>query len=106
MFLLSFKRKRHIDTCGTLGLAAETLLTNGAKRVLAIVTHGIFSGSAVDKINNSKLEQVVASNTIPHKDKQAKCAKIKTIDISGVLAEAIRRTHNGESVSYLFEHEA
>jgi len=93
------------DTCGTLGKAAEILLEAGAKRVLAIVTHGIFSGSAVDKINESRLEQVVASNTIPHKDKQAKCSKIKTIDISGVLAEAIRRTHNGESVSYLFEHD-
>jgi len=94
------------DTCGTLGLAAEVLLANGAKRVLAIVTHGIFSGNAVAKINASKLEQVVASNTIPHKDKQAECPKLKTIDISGVLAEAIRRTHNGESVSYLFENDA
>lgn len=92
------------DTCGTLILAAETLLASGATRVLAIVTHGIFSGSAVEKINNSRLQAVIASNTIPHADKQAKCDKIKTIDISAILAEAIRRTHNGESVSFLFEN--
>jgi ribose-phosphate pyrophosphokinase len=92
------------DTCGTLALAATTLLQNGAAKVMAIVTHGIFSGDALDKINNSNLESVVASNSIPHEDKKEKCTKIKTIDISYTLAEAIRRTHNGESVSYLFDH--
>jgi hypothetical protein len=60
------------DTCGTLGMAAEVLLENGASRVLAIVTHGIFSGAACDKINRSRLESVVASNTIPHADKQVR----------------------------------
>ena len=60
------------DTCGTLGMAADVLLENGASRVLAIVTHGIFSGSALDKINKSRLEAVVASNTIPHSDKQVR----------------------------------
>lgn len=92
------------DTCGTLILAAETLLQSGAKRVIAIVTHGIFSGDAVEKLNRGRLEAVMASNTIPLDQKQAGCTKIKTVDISAILAEAIRRTHNGESVSHLFEN--
>ena len=58
------------DTCGTLGRAADVLLEHGASKVMAIVTHGIFSGSALEKINKSRLESVVASNTIPHADKQ------------------------------------
>jgi len=92
------------DTCGTLGLAATTLIDNGARNVYAIVTHGILSGKACDVINNSVLTKVIVTNTIPHDDKKDLCSKIDTIDISATLAEAIRRTHNGESVSYLFSH--
>jgi len=92
------------DTCGTLVMAAKVLLDNKAKKVIAIVTHGIFSGNAIEKLNDSQLESIVACNTIPHQDKQEKCKRIKTIDVSYTLAEAIRRTHNGESVSYLFDH--
>lgn len=92
------------DTCGTICKAAETLLENGAKEVYAILTHGIFSGNAVDKINASKLKEVIVTNTVPHAEKKANCSKIKTIDVAPILAEAVRRTHNGESVSYLFSH--
>lgn len=92
------------DTCGTLVKAADTLLAHGAKRVLAIVTHGILSGNAVENINNGKLDSVVCTNTIPFEDKMKQCAKLKQIDVSPTLAEAIRRLHNGESVSYLFTH--
>lgn len=92
------------DTCGTLALAAQTLLDHGAAKVYAMVTHGILSGKAISVINDSVLEQVVVTNTIPHEEKQAVCPKIKTIDISATLSEAIRRTHNGESISYLFSH--
>ncbi|CAG8646840.1 6401_t:CDS:2 [Ambispora gerdemannii] len=92
------------DTCGTLALAASTLKENGATKVLAIVAHGILSGKAIEVINKSCLERVVVTNTIPHDDKKAVCPKIHTIDISATLAEAIRRTHNGESVSFLFSH--
>ncbi|KAI9140686.1 ribose-phosphate pyrophosphokinase [Paraphysoderma sedebokerense] len=92
------------DTCGTLGLAAKTLIEHGASKVYAIVTHGILSGKAADVIMNSPLEGVIVTNTIPHEEKKSKCPKLKTIDISATLAEAIRRTHNGESVSYLFTH--
>ncbi|ODV93031.1 hypothetical protein PACTADRAFT_52201 [Pachysolen tannophilus NRRL Y-2460] len=92
------------DTCGTLAKAAEILLENGAKSVIAIVTHGILSGNAITNINNSKLDRVVCTNTVPFEEKLKKCSKLDTIDISGVLAESIRRLHNGESISYLFRN--
>ena len=75
------------DTCGTLSLAAKTLKQNGATKVYAIVAHGILSGKAIDVINNSVLEKLVVTNTIPHEDKKAICEKIDTIDISPTLAE-------------------
>jgi len=92
------------DTCGTLVKAADTLSAHGANEVVAIVTHGIFSGDAIDRLNKSKLTKVICTNSIPQEANIAACPKLKLIDISATLAEAIRRTHNGESVSYLFEH--
>jgi ribose-phosphate pyrophosphokinase len=92
------------DTCGTLALAAETLLENGALAIYAMVTHGVLSGYALETIGQSVITELVVTNTIPNEDKKCICPKIKTIDISATLAEAIRRTHNGESVSYLFEN--
>lgn len=91
------------DTCGTLVKASETLLEHGAKEVLAIVTHGIFSGSAEQKLNNSRLSRIVCTNTVPV---DLDINILDQIDISPTLAEAIRRLHNGESVSYLFTHAA
>ncbi|CAN6599821.1 ribose-phosphate pyrophosphokinase 3 [Trichomonascus vanleenenianus] len=92
------------DTCGTLAKAAETLLGHGAREVVAIVTHGILSGRACDIINGSKLHSVVCTNTVPLEGKELVCPRLSTVDISGVLAESIRRLHNGESVSYLFRN--
>ncbi|CDK24300.1 unnamed protein product [Kuraishia capsulata CBS 1993] len=92
------------DTCGTLAKAAEVLLDNGAKSVIAIVTHGVLSGNAIQNINNSKLDRVVCTNTVPFEEKRSKCPKLDTVDVSGVLAESIRRLHNGESISYLFRN--
>ncbi len=91
------------DTCGTLSLAAKVLLQNGANTVYAIVTHGILSKNSIEIINDSPLEQLVITNTIPCSDKLLLCKKLKTIDISETLSESIRRTHNGESISYLFK---
>ncbi|KAK1927200.1 phosphoribosyltransferase-like protein [Papiliotrema laurentii] len=90
------------DTCGTLGLAARNLLDSGATRVFAFVTHGILSGPAIKVINESGLEKLVVTNTMPLQDKMSQCPKIEQIDVSQVLAETIRRSHFGESVSYLF----
>ncbi|NWY10354.1 PRPS2 pyrophosphokinase, partial [Aphelocoma coerulescens] len=92
------------DTCGTICHAADKLMSAGATKVYAILTHGIFSGPALSRINNASFEAVVVTNTIPQDEKMKHCPKIQFIDISMILAEAIRRTHNGESVSYLFSH--
>ena len=92
------------DTCGTLAKAAEVLLDNGARSVIAIVTHGILSGRAIENINRSKLDKVVCTNTVPFEEKMKLCSKLDVVDISSVLAESIRRLHNGESISYLFRH--
>ncbi|KAL9045663.1 MAG: hypothetical protein Q9214_001324, partial [Letrouitia sp. 1 TL-2023] len=92
------------DTCGTLVKAADTVMNNNAREVVAIVTHGILSGNAVETLNGSRLSRVVVTNTVPHAEKKERCDKLETIDISPTLAESIRRTHNGESVSYLFSH--
>ncbi|SMQ49926.1 unnamed protein product [Zymoseptoria tritici ST99CH_3D7] len=92
------------DTCGTLVKAADVVMENGASEAIAIVTHGILSGNAIEKLNGSKLTKLVATNTVPHEEKKKLCDRIETIDISPTLAEACRRTHNGESVSFLFKH--
>jgi len=90
------------DSCGTLKLAAETLQKKGAKEIYALVSHGVLSGNAVKKIDESPLKQLVVTNTIRLADETKKCTKIKIVDISSMLAETIRRTHNGESISMLF----
>ncbi|TGZ84505.1 phosphoribosyl pyrophosphokinase [Ascodesmis nigricans] len=92
------------DTCGTLCKAAEILVENGAKEVVAIVTHGILSGDACEKVEKSRLSRLVVTDTVPHEDKRKRCSKIETIDVAPTIAEACRRTHNGESVSFLFNH--
>ncbi|KAI1329379.1 ribose-phosphate pyrophosphokinase 3 [Xylariaceae sp. FL0255] len=92
------------DTCGTLAKAAQTVKDNGAREVIAIVTHGILSGNAIATLNDSCLGKIVVTNTVPLGDKQERCKKLCVIDVSPTLAEAIRRTHNGESVSFLFHH--
>jgi ribose-phosphate pyrophosphokinase len=80
----------------------------GAKDVIAIVTHGILSGNAVEIIRESELRNVVVTNTVPLGEKFSQLGggerggKLRVMDISPTLAEAIRRTHNGESVSFLF----
>lgn len=92
------------DTCGTICLAATKLKEAGASKIYAICVHGIFSGSALERLNNSCFEAVVVTNTIPQEENMRACSRIKVIDVSPILAEAVRRTHNGESVSYLFSN--
>lgn len=82
--------------------AADKLIEAGAVKVYAIVTHGIFSGPAIDRINKSNLEVVAVTNSMPQRVHMEATNKIKIIDISGILAETIRRTHNGESVSIIY----
>jgi ribose-phosphate pyrophosphokinase len=90
------------DTCETLQLATQTLLAKGAKQVYALVSHGVLSGGAMDRIKNMPLTELVITNSIPNDDKTKACDKIKVINIAPMLAEAIRRTHYGESLSSFF----
>ncbi|KAI0094880.1 phosphoribosyl pyrophosphokinase [Irpex rosettiformis] len=90
------------DTCGTLCLAAKHLSEAGASRIFGLVTHGILSGNALNAVTESVLEKLVVTNTLPQAENMANCPKIEVIDIGNVLAEVIRRSHNGESVSKLF----
>ncbi|KAI0124813.1 phosphoribosyltransferase-like protein [Xylariales sp. AK1849] len=92
------------DTCGTLAKAAQTVKEKGAREVVAIVTHGILSGDAINILNDSCLSRIVVTNTVPLGDKVQQCKKLRVIDVAPTIAEAIRRTHNGESVSFLFTH--
>jgi ribose-phosphate pyrophosphokinase len=75
------------DTCGTLVKAAAVLKENGAKSVLALVTHGILSGSAIETLNGSVLSALVVTNTVPLGDKVDRCPKLRVIDISPTIAE-------------------
>lgn len=90
-----------IDTAGTLTKAANALKNKGAKRIFAAGTHAIFSGSAIERINESHLEQVVVTNTIPLlENKQS--SKIKVLSVADLLGEAIIRIYKNNSVSSLF----
>jgi len=91
-----------IDTAGTLCQAAEALKEHGAKAVYATATHPVLSGPALDRINQSCLEEVVITNTIPTGDKAKQCTKLRSLSVAPLLAEAIRRIHGDESVSSLF----
>ncbi len=91
-----------IDTAGTLVKAADVLKERGAKRVFAYCTHPILSGSAVDRIAGSKLDEVVITNTIPLADNARACRKIRQLSVAFLFAETIRRISDGESVTSLF----
>jgi ribose-phosphate pyrophosphokinase len=92
-----------IDTAGTLIHTAEALMAKGAQSISASCTHAVLSGPAIERINNSKLEMVVATNSMPTADKEQDCSKLKTLSIGDLLGEAIKRIHNEDSVSSLFE---
>ena len=92
-----------IDTAGTLTQAAKALKENGARSIFACATHGVLSGPAIERINNSDIEEVVLTETIPLGDKGAATSKIRILSVADLLAEAIRRIHEDESVSSLFE---
>lgn len=94
-----------IDTANTLCKAASALKENGAKQVFAYATHPVFSGQAVDRINNSDIDQVVVTDTIPLDATAKSCERIRVVSIGGLLAETLRRINNEESVSYLFNEE-
>jgi ribose-phosphate pyrophosphokinase len=91
-----------IDTAGTLCGAARALADNGATKVVAVATHGVFSGPAAQRIAESPLHEVVVTDSIPLSPAAKACPKIKQVSIARLLGEAIRRIHNSDSVSSLF----
>lgn len=91
-----------VDTAGTLCAAAAALKEKGATRVVAYCTHAILSGSAVDNIENSVLDEIVVTDTIPLQEHAQKCTKIRLLSIAEMLAEAMYRISNEESVSSLY----
>ncbi len=91
-----------VDTAGTLTKAAKALKDNGAKSIFACASHGVLSGPAIDRINESEIEEIVLTDTIPLSGKQELCPKVRVLSVAALLAEAIRRIHQDESVSSLF----
>ena len=91
-----------VDSAGTLCNAAVALKDRGANEVYAYIVHPVLSGDAVSKINKSKLDQLVVTDTIPLSDSAQACKKIRVISLAPTLAEAIRRVSNEESISAMF----
>ncbi len=90
------------DTAGTLCKAAQALKDKGASRVVSYVTHPVLSGPAIDNINASVLDELVVTDTIPLSEAAKKCDKIRQLTLGPMLAEAVRRVCNEESISAMF----
>ena len=91
-----------VDTAGTLCKAATALKEHGAISVSAYCTHPVLSGSAMDNINASNLDELVVTDTIPLSDEARVCSKIRQLSIATMLGETIRRIHSDESVSSMY----
>jgi ribose-phosphate pyrophosphokinase len=92
-----------VDTAGTLCKAAEALKKNGATKVVAYATHAVLSGSAIENIKNSQLDELVVTNSIPLREDARKCGKIRTLSLGKLLGESVRRISNEESISAMFD---
>ena len=91
-----------VDTAGTLCTAAAALKTEGASKVISYCTHPVLSGPAIERLNNSELDELVVTDTIPLSAEARTCTKIRTLSMSRILAESIRRVSNEESISAMF----
>jgi ribose-phosphate pyrophosphokinase len=91
-----------VDTAGTLCLAAQALKDEGAVKVVAYITHAVLSGSAVQRISKSALDELVVTDTIPLADAARECGRIRQLSVAALLAETIRRMRDEESVSSLY----
>lgn len=90
------------DTAGTIAQAAAALKEKGARRVSAACTHAVLSGAAVETINNSVIEEMIVTNTIPLDNKVEQCKKLTVLSIGSLLGEAVKRIHEESSISTLF----
>ena len=109
------------DTSNTITRAAKLLKREGATKIYALVTHGVLSGDAIDRINHSALDKVVVTNSVDQEEHKRRCPKLEVLEVAEVFAEvylsdptnmallrplqAIRRVHHGESISVLFQHD-
>jgi ribose-phosphate pyrophosphokinase len=91
-----------VDTAGTLCHGASALKKAGAKRVVAYITHAVLSGPAIDRINQSDLDELVVTDTIPLSAAAKACTRIRQLTVAGLLAETMRRIRDEESVSSLY----
>ena len=91
-----------VDTAGTLCQAAEALKNEGAKKVIAYITHPVLSGKAVERISASQLDELVVTDTIPLSAAAKACGRIRVLSVAALLAETIRRIRDEESVSSLY----
>jgi ribose-phosphate pyrophosphokinase len=91
-----------IDTAGTLVKTADALLAQGADQVYACASHAVLSGPAIERIVESRLKEVVVTNSIPLREDAQKVSKIKVLSIAGLLGRAIESIHMETSVSTLF----
>ena len=91
-----------VDTAGTMQKAAAALAESGAARVLASAVHGVLSGPAIERIEQSPIEKLIVTNTIPLADERARCSKVVVLSVARLLAQAIRSIHEETSVSKLF----
>ncbi|XP_074745496.1 phosphoribosyl pyrophosphate synthase-associated protein 1-like isoform X3 [Strix uralensis] len=84
-----------IDDVESFVAAAEILKERGAYKIFVMATHGLLSADAPRLTEESSIDEVVVTNTVPHEVQKLQCPKIKTVDISLILSEAVRRIHNG-----------
>ncbi len=91
-----------IDTAGTIVQGAQACFEKGAREVWAGCTHGVLSGPALERLQQSCLTQVVVTDSIPLRGKEQKCPKLHVLSVAPLLGEAVRRIHEDESVSSLF----
>lgn len=91
-----------IDTAGTLCAAARAIKEQGARSVHACCTHGLLSGPAVERIAAAPIDQVIVTDSIPHRKEVMDCTKIKVLSVAPLLSEAVKRIHTGDSISSLF----
>ena len=92
-----------VDTAGTLCNAASALIDEGAKSVSAYITHGVLSGPAVERVTNSKLKELVITDSIAPSDSIKDAKNIRILNLAPLIAEAIKRISSDSSVSSLFD---
>ncbi len=92
-----------VDTAGTLTQGVDSLLKNGAKQIFAVCTHPVFSGPAISRLIESPIEKIWVTDTVHLSAAAQACEKIKTVSLAPLIAEAIKRIYNNDSVSSLFD---